>query len=115
MPVREKFKKGIYDGTLSAIVYFPDFSSVELLSVKDTPLVKTKHSFITSFVKDGGVRLYSLATSSADSTFLWLKGKGIKTDSIRSGRSANEKPKGWNYDDGGPQWRSLELNSKNPP
>ncbi|HVG13685.1 MAG TPA: hypothetical protein VM935_01955, partial [Chitinophagaceae bacterium] len=51
MPLPEKFQKGTYEGTLSASVSFPDWSSFELLSVKDTGLVAAKHSFITSFLK----------------------------------------------------------------
>src|SRR6478736_1404593 len=115
MTVCEKFDKGIYDGTIGASVGFPDGSSIQLLSVKDTALVASKYSFITSFLKHyEGVRWYSLHTSSADTTVKWLNSQGVKTDSIRSGRAATELPKGWDWDDGGPQWRTLELNSKNP-
>lgn len=49
MALPDKFQKAIYDGTLSASVSFPDLSSIQLLSVKDTALVAAKHSFITSF------------------------------------------------------------------
>lgn len=116
MPPPEKFEEGDYVGTRSAFVYFPDLSSLELLSVKDTGLVAAKHSFITSFwQQQEGVRLYSLSTSSADTTHQWINAQGFKTDSIQSGRSTKEKPKGWDYDDGGAQWRSLEFNRKNPP
>jgi len=112
----EKFQNGFYDGTLSASVSFPDFSSIELLSVKDTALLATKHSFITSFLKHfEGVRVYSLSTSSVDTTLSWLHSQGFKIDSIRSGRVTTELPKGWDWDDGGPQWRNIEFNTKNPP
>ena len=112
----EKFEKGLYDGTLSAAISFPDFSSFELLSIKDTALVAAKHSFIDSFLKQyEGVRMYSLFTSSVDTTRNWLNSQGFKIDSPRSGRIATEMPKGWDWDDGGPQWRSVTFNTKNPP
>ena len=70
MPPREKFEKGIYEGTLSVGVSFPDWSYLEFLSTNDTGRAKVKDSFITSFLKNyEGVRLYSLSTSSADTTF----------------------------------------------
>ncbi|QJW90667.1 c-type cytochrome [Spirosoma taeanense] len=116
MPSPEKFEKGTYEGTLSAYARFPDQSSIELLSVKDTGLVAKKHSFITAFLqRNQGVRLYALSTSSADTTLHWIKSQGFKTDPPRSGRTTVEVPKGWDWDDGGPQWRSVEFNSKNPP
>lgn len=112
----DKFEKGMYNGTLSASVSFPDFSSLELLSVNDTDQIAIKPSFITSFLKNHeGVRLYSLFTSSVDTTLNWLNAQGFKIDSARSGRVTTEIPKGWDWDDGGPQWRSVELNPKNPP
>jgi len=49
MPLPEKFEKGIYEGTLGVTVTFPDLSSIELLSVKNTGLVAAKYPFITSF------------------------------------------------------------------
>src|SRR5689334_8613430 len=36
MPPHKGFHKGIYDGTLTASLSFPDGSSMELLSVNDT-------------------------------------------------------------------------------
>lgn len=112
----EKFEKGIYEGTLSAAVSFPDLTSLELISIKDTALVKAKHSFISSFSKKyEGVRMYALSTSSVDTTRNWLKARGFKMDSIRSGRVSTEMPKGWDWDDGGPQWRSIEIDTLNKP
>ena len=116
MPPREKFEKGIYDGTLSVGVSFPDWSYLEFLSTNDTGKVAVKDSFITSFLKDHeGIRLYSLSTSSADTTFNWLNSQGFKTDSAHSGRSSTKIVKGWDWDDGGPQWRSIEFSRKDPP
>lgn len=112
----KKFEKWIYDGTLSASISFSDFSALDLVGVKDTALVAAKHSFITDFVKhDEGVRQYSVSTLSADTTYNWLRKQGFKIDTPQSGRSAKEIPKGWGWDDGGPQWRTLEFNAKVPP
>lgn len=116
MPLPAKAEKGMYDGTLSLSIYFPDYSSFELLSAKDTGVVVAKPAFITSFLKQhNGMRFYSLSTSSADTTLKWINAQGLKTDSLLSGRTSTEKPKGWNWDDGGPQWRNVAFNSKNPP
>ena len=118
MPPHKGFHKGIYDGTLTASLSFPDGSSMELLSVNDTNKAKVqeKHSFITSFLKQHeGIRLYSLSTSSADTTLNWLTSQGFKTDSIQAGRLSKELPKGWDGDDGGPQFRSVGFNKKDPP
>lgn len=112
----EKFQQGIYEGTLSAAIGFPDLTSLELISVKDTGLVKMKHSFISSFAKQyEGVRMFALSTSSVDTTRNWLQAQGFKMDSVRSGRVATEMPKGWDWDDGGPQWRSIEFDTLNKP
>lgn len=112
----EKYRKGLYDGTLTAGLSFADFSSFELLSVNDTGKVAAKDSFITAFAKKyEGVRLYSLHTSSIDTTFKWLRSQGFKPDSPRSGRGTPEVGKGWDWDDGGPQWSIIEFNKKNPP
>ena len=112
----EKFEKGMYDSTISASVSFADFSALELISVKDTGQVKKWPAFITAFLKrHEGVRLYSLYTSSVDTTRNWLKIQGFKIDTPRSGRVTTEMPKGWDWDDGGPQWRTLAFNTENPP
>jgi catechol 2,3-dioxygenase-like lactoylglutathione lyase family enzyme len=112
----EKLEKGMYDGTLSAAISFADFSAMELLSVNDTGKVPLKDSFILSYEKKHeGVRMYSLFTSSVDTTFTWLHSQGLKIDSPHSGRQTTEIPKGWGWDDGGPQWRRVDFNTKNPP
>ena len=116
MPPRKRFKKVIYEGTLSASLEFADWSVLELLSVKDTATVAAKHPFILSFLKQHeGARMYSMLTSSVDTTLRWLKSQGFKPDSPRSGRFTAELPKGWNWDDGGAQYRSLAFNYINPP
>jgi hypothetical protein len=70
MPKAEKFEQGLYRGTLSALVNFPDQSYLELLAANDTGKVAVSDTFITSFRKHHqGVRLYSVSTSSTDTTF----------------------------------------------
>lgn len=116
LPEPKKFKKGNYDGTLAAAVNLPDLSSLELMSVIDTALVAKKHPFITAFwQRHEGVRLYALSTSSVDTTRQLIQSHGFKTDTVQAVRSRTEKPKGWSWDDGGPDWKSLEFNRKNPP
>ncbi|MGC3945790.1 MAG: c-type cytochrome [Chryseolinea sp.] len=116
MPAADKLKDGYYSGTRSASAEFADGSTFELLGIKDTALVTKSWSFIASYAKQHeGVRLYSFSTSSADTTRQWLSSRGFKMDSIRSGRGSSEAEKGWNWDDGGPEWWTAEFDSKNPP
>lgn len=111
----DKFEKGIYSGSISASASFPDMSSLELITVKDSSS-SAENSFITSFLKhQEGVRWYALSTSSANTTLNWLNTQGFKIDSTLEGRTKVELPKGWDWDDGGPQWRNVSLNRKNPP
>jgi len=115
MPKADDFGKGAFEGTLSAAVYLSDLASIELLGIKDTAVVSANHSFITSFLEhDEGLRLYALSTSSADTTHQWLTAQGFKMDSLQSGRSTAEAPKGWSWDDGSPEWRSVNFSNKNP-
>jgi mono/diheme cytochrome c family protein/rhodanese-related sulfurtransferase len=112
MPLPEKFENGILNGTLTTSANFPDMSSIQLLAIKDTALVSVKHSFLQ---RHKGVGLYSLSTSSTDTTLQWLSLQGFKMDSLRSGRTTTKQPKGWDGDSGGPEWRSVDFNSKNHP
>lgn len=106
-----KPEKGTYDGTLSASVSFPDLFALELIGVKDTGLVQAKQSFPAAFLKkDEGARHYSLSTSAIDTTYSWLRSQGFKPDTLQSGRFSEKRPKGWNWDDGGPQWRTVDFN-----
>ena len=116
MPKAEDVRPGIYGGTLAAVVDLPDQSYLELIAVNDTGKIAAKDSFITSFRKrDQGIRIYSLSTSSADTTFRWLAAKEVTTDSINSGRNTTRKAKGWSFDDGGAQWRTIDFDTINPP
>lgn len=115
IPKPEKYDPGIYSGSIGIAAFFPDMSALELVTLKDST-AKSKPSFIRSFLKKHeGVRLYSLSTSSAKATLDWLNTRGFAIDSVQEGRAAKELPKGWDWDDGGPQWRTVGLNAKNPP
>lgn len=116
VPLPEKFENGIFEGTLSAAIRFADMASLELVAIRDTALVSTAHPFVTNFLQQReGVRLYSLSTSSIKATRSDLKAHGFEMDSLRTGRITRELPKGWNWDDGGPEWLSAGLNNRNPP
>ncbi len=116
MPSADEFNKGIFDGAFTTSIDFPDFSSIEFLSVADSVVVERKYAFIESFLKQHvGVRTYALSTSSADTTFTWLASQGIKTDSVKSYRTSTTTPKGWGWDDGGPDINSVDFDSINPP
>ncbi|MDX2067977.1 MAG: c-type cytochrome, partial [Haliscomenobacter sp.] len=115
IPKPEKYDPGIYSGSIGISAFFPDMSALELITLKDS-IPKPKQSFIRSFLKKHeGVRLYSLSTSSAKATLDWLNTRGFAIDSVQEGRSAKELPKSWDWDDGGPQWRTVGLNAKIPP
>lgn len=116
MPLPKDFTKGTLDSSIIASIHFPDMSYLELLSINDSTRADTNHSFITSFLEHyEGVRMYSLSSSSTDTTYQWLISKGFNIDSVKSYRTSAEIPKGWNWDDGGPQRRSLDFENRNPP
>jgi cbb3-type cytochrome c oxidase subunit III len=115
MPKPDKFDT-IFDAGISTSIYFPDLSTIEFLYVADTARVKNEHAFIKSFLKEHeGVRMYALSSSSADTTNTWLTAQGFTTDSVRSYRTTTEPPKGWDWDDGGPEAHSVDFDSINPP
>ncbi len=108
-------EKGEFMGTIVASAGLADMSFIELLSVNDS-VDDPKPSFITSFLKSNtGVRMFSLSSSSTDSTSLWLTSKGFELDSIQSHRSSEKAPEGWSWDDGEPESYSLDFDSNNPP
>lgn len=115
IPKPEKYTQSIYKGSIGFSAFFPDMSALEFITLKDST-AKAKRSFIGSFLKkQEGVRLYDLSTSTAKNTLDWLNTRGFAIDSVQEGRGAAELPKGWDWDDGGPQWRQVSLNPKNPP
>lgn len=113
MPAPDTSQTPIYEGTSSSYIGFTDWSSLELLSVKDSGTVAKKDSFILSFAKQHeGVRMYTISVSSADTTAKWLQSRGFKTDTILSGRNKKKPAKGWEFDDGAAQWRNVSFNRK---
>jgi len=115
IPKPEKYDRGIYSGSVGFSTFFPDMSTLEFITLVDS-MPNAKRSFIGSFLKkQEGVRLYSLSTSSAKASLDWLNSRGFAVDSVQEGRISAELPKGWGWDDGGPQWRQLSFSHKNPP
>ncbi|MEI9944329.1 MAG: VOC family protein [Chitinophagaceae bacterium] len=116
LPVADTSAIPMYEGTISSYTNFPDWSSLELLAIKDSAIVAQKNSFISSFLHQyEGVRWYTLSTSSADTTMKWLQSRGFKTDTIVSGRNSKKPVKGWQWDDGAAQWHDISFNHKFPP
>ncbi len=114
IPDSDKFKKGVSDGSIITTVRFPDMSSIELLSIEDSLVTNSIPSFISSFLAHHeGVQMYSLSSSSTDTTYSWLTAQGFKMDSVESYRTSAEPPKGWGRDDGGSQERSLDFEGTN--
>lgn len=114
LPDADQFKKGILEGTVSAKMRFPDMSSIELVGINDSLATTSISSFITSFLAQSeGIGMYSLSSSSVDTTYTWLTGQGFKMDSVQSYRTTAEAPKGWSWDDGKPEERSVTFTNQN--
>jgi cbb3-type cytochrome c oxidase subunit III len=110
-PPTDRYEKGLFDSTEMASYYFPDFTSFDLLSTSDSISKIGKQA---SFLKQHkNVGIYTLSTSSVDSTSKWLHLQGFKTDSVHVGRSSKVISKGWDWDNGGPQWRRLSIDHSN--
>lgn len=110
MPEKDKFNKGIIEGTLATSIYFPDFTSIEFLSLEDSLITKKTPSFIADFLAvNEGIQKYSLSSSSVDSTFSWLSKQGFKMDAAKSYRTLATTNKGWSGDNGGSQEKSLHF------
>lgn len=106
----------VYNAALATAINFADFSVLEFLSVPDTVAIESKYAFVKSFLNQPeGVRMYTLSISSADTTHAWLTTQGLKTDSVRTYRTSTKSPKGWDWDDGGPEARSVDFDSLQPP
>jgi mono/diheme cytochrome c family protein/rhodanese-related sulfurtransferase len=109
-------KKGAFEGSLITAIPLGDMSSLELLAKDDSIDERGISLFISSFLSSNeGVRLFSLSSSAADSTFLTLTGRGFTMDSIQVYRTTTETPKGWTWDDGDPKRKSLDFNTSDPP
>ena len=110
----DKFKKGFFDGTLVTSINLPDASKLDFLSVEDSLITNAPPTFITSFLANHeGIQRYYLSSSSIDTTALWLNEKGFKMDSIQAYRTSTDSVKGWSWDDGGLQERSLDFKNTN--
>ncbi|GAB5554653.1 MAG: hypothetical protein Sapg2KO_42440 [Saprospiraceae bacterium] len=92
------FEKGLFEGTLSSTISFPNMSSIELLAVQDT-IVPSRDSLMREFLKQKeGAKLYSISSSSIDSTNAWLTSQGFTMDSIRTYSKANRFSSGGAWD-----------------
>lgn len=112
----DELDDGLYEGTKSAALGFADQFAIEVVGIKDSALVHTKYPFITRYLQQlEGVREYFISTSSAAVTRSWLQSRGYTIDTPRSGRISKELPKGWDWDDGEAEWRSLSFKPNDPP
>lgn len=113
--VRGNPSKGSFEGSLSSSISFGDMTNFEFVSVNDTVEQSSVPSFINNYLASNeGIRLFSLSSSSAESTSEWLSSKGFDMDSIITYRSTGEVD-GWSRDDGGPNRKSLDFDSDTPP
>jgi hypothetical protein len=114
--IRGKAKEGVFEGTLTASIAFGDMTSFELMSMNDTLNKSLVPGFISDYLASNeGVRLFSLSSSSVDSTYSALTSMGLQPDSIQSYRRTASEPNGWSRDDGGVQRSSLDFDAENPP
>ena len=93
--VRSKstFGEGSIAGTINLPISLPDMSSINLISENDTLSVAGQDSVMLGFLEmHEGVRMYSLSSSSVDSTYLWLSTQGFEMDSVRSYWLENRTP-----------------------
>ncbi|MTI39267.1 c-type cytochrome [Fulvivirga lutimaris] len=112
--VPDKTQNSAYAGSKVFYISFPDLSALEILSLDDSISDDVKPQFISTFLKNNeGVRMYSLSSSSADSSSAWLASKGFIMDSIKSYRSSSETPDGWSWDNGEPDERRVDFASIN--
>tara|TARA_R110002073_G_scaffold8207_3_gene45738 strand:+ start:21580 stop:23541 length:1962 start_codon:yes stop_codon:yes gene_type:complete len=110
MPKVSRFKKGVFEGTMTTNVSFPGMTSIEFLSIEDSLVTSNTPSFLSAFLANNeGIQKYSLSSSSVDTTYSWLTDQGFKMDSIQSYRTSTKPAKGWSRDDGGSQESSLDF------
>ena len=82
---KNSFAEGAFEGTLSLPISLPDMSTIDLVSGNDAVSVAGKDSVLLQFLEmHEGVRMYSLSSSSVDSTYLWLVSQGFAMDPVRS-------------------------------
>lgn len=113
--VRGNPSNGAFEGSVSSSISFGDMTVFEILSVSDTVEQSSIPSFINNYLASNeGIRLFSLASSSADSTSEWLSSKGFEMDSIKTYRTTTASD-GWSRDTGEPNRKSLDFDSDAPP
>lgn len=84
-PGPEMTEAGLIEGTVMTTFQFPDMSSIELLSLGDSVIVGGKDSVVIDYLDQfEGIGMYSLSSSSVDSTYSWLTTSGFAMDSVRT-------------------------------
>lgn len=95
-------KKGNWPGTEVVQARFSDYSLMKFIAINDSTSRSDIPAFITSYLdKKEGLGLYSIASSSVDTTLEWLHSQGFEMDSIKALRLTEKAPEGWSSDDGG--------------
>jgi mono/diheme cytochrome c family protein/rhodanese-related sulfurtransferase len=108
--VPAKTEQSAFKGINVAAISFPDMSAFEILAPDDSISEVEKTAAIASFLENNkGIRLYSISSSSTDSTSNWLTSQGFQIDSAIAYRSSVDTPKGWSRDAGGPDSRRVNF------
>ena len=85
VPGPEMTEDGLIEGTVTTMFPFADMSSIELLSLGDSVMVGGQDSVVIDYLdRFEGVGMYSLSSSSVDSTYSWLTTNGFTMDSVRT-------------------------------
>lgn len=116
IPNFEKVREGIVEGTVTTAIPFPDMSSIELLSLGDAVIVGGKDSVFRDFLERfEGVGMYSLSSSSVDSTYSWLRSRGFAIDSVRTYNIVKPAPQSSQWADDQMQIFKVDFESKSLP
>ena len=116
IPSPEMINTGVFEGTVSTTIPFPDMSSIDLLSLGDSVVVSGKDSVVLDFLdRFEGIGMYSLSSSSADSTYSWLTSRGFTMDSVRTYNIANPAPQTSQWVDGQVQVFKVDFETKSLP
>lgn len=84
-PSPEMTEDGLIEGTVMTTFPFADMSSIELLSLGDSVIVGGKDSLLLDYLdRFEGIGMYTLSSSSVDSTHSWLTTSGFTMDSLRT-------------------------------
>ncbi|MFY0591943.1 c-type cytochrome [Roseivirga sp.] len=107
---------GTFDESVMASIGFGDMTSFEIMSISDSANQSAVPHFISNYLSSAeGIRMFSLSSSSVDSTYSSLIAEGYEMDSARSYRTSSTVSTSWSRDDGDPQRRSLDFDQNNPP